>query len=466
MYRTLTIIILFLVTADFSEAQIQTVKYLSSKELAGRLPGHTGYTKAANFIANEFAKLKLKPGGNNCYFQNFKIEYNEILAPEHFSVICKNKKINYQLGTDYVYRGFTGAGKFITNVVFCGYGLSEPDSAYDDYTGIDVKNKIALVFKYNPKWKNFPNGYPREKAITAAKHGAVGILFVSFPNDPVPQKLIGSVLHGSGEQMTDFPQIHIELHVVDKLFESSGFTLKQLQSVIDSTRKPFSVPLENKVDLEVHTKYEKEKEVPNVVGILEGGDSVLKNEYIILGAHLDHVGNQAGKIFFPGANDNASGSAAVLEAARKFVSLKEKPKRSVIFVLFASEEQGLNGSSYFADHMSSVKAMINLDCIGYGDSIQVNGGKSFPDLWKIVKEIDMKNDKLLVSRTGNGVGADAEPFFKKGIPTLYFVTTNSYQHLHLLSDTWETINQKLLEAVTRLSFLTAIEMCNKQNLKK
>ena len=183
-----------------------------------------------------------------------------------------------------------------------------------------------------------------------------------------------------------------------------------------------------------------------------------------MGAHLDHVGSQAGKIFFPGANDNASGSAALLQIARAFSSLKEKPKRSIIFVFFASEEQGLNGSKFFADNMpfskEKVKAMINMDCVGYGDSIQVGGGESAPSFWNIAKQIDTDNDRLLVTRTWKGGGADAEPFFSKGIKTLYFVTTNSYKHLHMLTDTPETLNQNLFEAITRLAYLTAMNIAN------
>jgi len=320
-----------------------------------------------------------------------------------------------------------------------------------------------MVFRYNPKWningKSFNNGNPREKAIIAAKHGALGILFVSFPNDPDPQKPIGSVINGKGEQMPDFPEIHIGLNIASDLFDGNSHTLKELQTLIDSTKKPFSISLSNKVDLEVHTNYYKEREVVNVVGILEGSDPVLKDSFLVLGAHLDHVGSQAGKIYFPGANDNASGDAALLGIAKAFSQSNEKPKCSIAFVFFAAEEQGLNGSKYFVSHLPppvhNVQYMFNFDCVGFGDSIQVNGGKSFPGLWNIVKEIDNKNDKLLVTETGEGGGADADPFFQKGIKTLYFVSTNSYKHLHQITDTPETINKDLLAAITKLGYKTA-----------
>ena len=441
----------------------KTVQFLASKELAGRVAGSDGYTKAAAFIAGELSKLNLIPAGENKYFQKLNIEYNEILAPEHFSVIKNGINIPYQLGADYAYRGFTGAGKLTAHVVFCGYGIDQPELGYNDYANVDVKNKVVMVFRYNPKWslngKPFINGNPREKAIVAAKHGAVGILFVSFPNDPDPQKPIGSVINGKGEQMLNFPEIHIGLNIVSDLFDGSGHTLKELQILIDSTQKPFPLPLNNKVDLEVHTKYQKEREVVNVIGILEGSDPVLKDSFLVLGAHLDHVGSQAGKIYFPGANDNASGDAALLGIARAFFDYNVKPKCSVAFVFFAGEEQGLNGSKYFISHLpppiQNVQYMFNFDCVGFGDSMQVNGGKSFPDLWNIVKQIDSQNDKLLTDQTGEGGGADADPFFQKGIKTLYFVSTNSYKHLHQITDTPGTINRDLLAAITKLGYKTA-----------
>lgn len=446
---------------------LKTVEYLASTELAGRLPGHEGFQKAADFIKHEFINLHLKPGGDgNDYFQKLNVEYNNIISEEPFTIIKDGKKLQFELGKDYSYRGFTGSGSLTAGVVFCGYGLSQPEIGYDDYAGIDVKDKIALVFKYNPSWKIddkvFTKGNPREKAITAAQHGAIGILFVSFPNDEKPQVPIGSVINGEGEQMLNFPELHIDLPLADILFEESGYTLKELQTKIDQSKKTFSVPLKHQVEINVTTNYEKEKEVVNVVGILEGTDPQLKNEYLIIGAHLDHVGQQAGKIYYPGANDNASGSAAVLQIARTFAQSGIKPKRSIAFLLFASEEQGLHGSKFYAEHLpcniENVAAMINMDCVGHGDSIQVGGGESAAILWNLAKELDSESDKLMITKTWKGGGADAEHFFQKGIPTIYFVTKNSYTHLHMLSDKPETLNKNLFEKITRLAFLTAYKV--------
>ncbi len=444
------------------ESLIKTVSVLSSKEFGGRLPGSEGYDKAAKFAANKFLDLKLRPFGDAAYFQFLNVEFNRIDTPVVFQSIIDSTVINYVLGKDFVLRGFSGANSLTLPVAFCGYGISRPDLGYDDYQNVNVKNKIVIVFKQNPKWKiedkNWGKEYPREKSLVAKQKGAKGILFVSLPNDEKPQPLIGSVMHGEGEQPVDFPQLHISIKAANDLLSKVGLTISDCQTKIDEKKNPFSFLTQTKAKVVTTTHYQKEAKTMNVVALLEGSDPQLKNEYIVIGAHLDHVGSQAG-LLFPGANDNASGSAGVLEIAKAFVSDKVKSKRSLIFVLFASEEQGLFGSKHFVENLKVPKekivAMFNLDCIGYGDSIQVGNGKSAPQLWQIAKEIDEKNFKLMVNDTWSGGGADATPFHEKGIPSLYFVSKYSYDHLHLPTDTVETLNPDLFEAIVKLAYLTA-----------
>lgn len=453
-----------------SKNLMKTVTYLASKELDGRLSGGAGYDKAAAYMAEEFSKLKLKPFGDSLCFQNLNVEYNEIVTPLRFGIVENGlMKKEFELGKDFVCRELTGSGHITAPAVFCGYGLSLPELGYDDYAGIDVRSKIVIVFKSNPGWRmndsmNWGSGYPRFKAKTAKEHGAVGMLIVSSPNDPKPQKTIISVLEGGGEQDENFPQLHIDIPVADGILEGSGFTVKDLQTRIDSSREPFGVQTASELEIEVHAKYSKEKPTSNLVWLMNGSDPGLRDEYVVVGAHLDHVGGQAGAIYAPGANDNASGSAAVLEIARAFTKSKRKPARSVIFVLFASEELGLVGSKYFIDHPpvtpEKITAMINLDCIGYGDSIQVGNGKSSPVLWNIARRQDSLQTKMMVGSTWGGGGADAGPFHDKGIPAAYFVSTRSYDHLHYMSDTPETLNKTLFEKITRLAYLTARQVAD------
>jgi hypothetical protein len=443
-------------------SMINTVSYLASPELEGRMAASPGYFLAAEYSANWFKKYGIAPANNGSYFQTFNVEYNEIKEPILLKLIDGSTTKEYKLGRDFVFRGFTGGGNITGEVAFCGYGISQPEIGYDDYEGIDVKDKIVIVFKYHPRWSleagKFINGNPREKAAIAFKHGAKAVFFVSFPNDKEPQKPIGSVISGSGEQNINFPEVHIDLPVANDFFEGSGFTLKELQTKIDSSKKPFSVNLKKTANVIVTTNYYKEKETVNIVGFIPGSDDNLKNEYVILGAHLDHVGKQGDTLYFPGANDNASGSAAVLEIAKAFSLSKIKPKRTVVFILFSSEESGLQGAEHYVNNplfpLENTVAMLNMDCIGYGDSIQLGNGKSSPVLWDIAKNLDKQNDNLTVNQTWSGGGADATPFHQKGIPTLYFVTTNSYDHLHYMTDKPETLNKPLYNKITNLAYLT------------
>ncbi len=444
------------------DSLLKTVSILSSKEFDGRLPGSEGYNLAANYAADKFFQMNLKPFGDAGYFQFLSVEYNRIDTPAVFEAIMDSKTISYELGRDYVFRGFSGANNFTLPVAFCGYGISNPNLGYDDYQNINVKNKIVMVFKQNPKWKikdkDLGTGYPLEKSLVAKQKGAKGILFVSLPNDDKPQPLIGSVLDGEGEKLTDFPQLHISLNAANDLLSKVGFTIHECQTKIDEKKKPFSFLTRIKAKIVATTSYEKNAKTMNVVGLLEGSDPKLKNEYLVIGAHLDHVGSQAG-LLFPGANDNASGSAAVIEIAKAFASDDVKPKRSIIFVLFASEEQGLFGSKHFVKNLKipkeKIAAMLNLDCIGYGDSIQVGNGKSSPKLWKIAKDFDQKYFNLMIEDTWSGGGADATAFHEQAIPSLYFVSKYSYDHLHLPTDTVETLNPNLFEKIVKLAFLTA-----------
>jgi len=446
---------------------IKNVKILTSPDFDGRLPGSEGYNKAAQFAADKLYELGLKFAGDDLYFQYLNVEYNKIESPAVFKSIVDGDTVNGEIGKDFVLRGFTGSNSFTLPVVFCGYGISRPDLHYDDYEGINVKNKIVIVFKQNPKWKNddkdWGTNYPREKSLVAKKHGAKGILFISLPNDAKPQPLIGSVMHGEGEQPIDFPQLHISLDAANTLLSKTGFSISDCQTKIDEKKKPLSMNLTTKAQIEVSAIYEQNARTMNVIAMIEGSDLKLKDEYVIVGAHLDHVGSQA-DLLFPGANDNASGSAAVLEIAKAFTNGGLQPKRSIVFVLFASEEQGLNGAKHFVESWKKgydkVAAMINMDCIGYGDSIQVGNGLSAPNLWEVANQIDETSFNSMVDRTWKGGGADATPFHEKGIPCLYFVTTNSYDHLHLPSDKVETLNPVLYEKVVKLAHLTVMEIAN------
>jgi aminopeptidase YwaD len=254
----------------------------------------------------------------------------------------------------------------------------------------------------------------------------------------------------------------VDLSVARTLLESAGLDLAALKARIDSTRAPASRELPAKVSLEVRARYHAKQPSVNVVGVVEGSDPALRHQYVVVGAHLDHVGSQAGEIYFPGANDNASGSATVVALARAFgtsTPAPGRPRRSVILALWSSEEAGLLGAGRFMARppvpAESIAAYVNVDCVGHGDSIEVGGGKTYPRLWGKVRDLDRGAARLTVEETWNGGGADALPFESHKIPNLYFASKFSYTHLHLPTDLPETLNPPLLEAVARLAFRTA-----------
>lgn len=442
---------------------IETVTYLSSDELKGRLSGSQEYKTAADYMAKQFLQAGLKPAVRGSFYQYFFTEYNEI-SDSKFGIYKDNNISYYIHGTDFSCRGFTGSGKYSAPVVFCGYGISE--SYYDDYKDVDVSGKIVLIFKQNADWntdsKEKYNSL-RAKSEIAYGKGALATLFVPRPNDKNPQKPIGSVMDGEGQHLANHPMLQIDIKVADDILENSGYTLSQLQKKIDETQLPNSVETGRTAFIEVNAKYDPARNTMNVAGILEGSDPVLKNKYIIIGAHLDHVGSQ-GKIIYNGANDNASGSAAVLQIARAFSEVEIKPKRSILFLLFSNEETGLNGAYHYVNNpivpLKNTNAMLNLDCVSNGDSIMVGNGLSAPELWNIANEMDSLYIDMMVKNTWKGGGADATPFFEKGVQCLYFVTTNGYEHLHLPTDDVETLKPELYEKITRLAYLTAYRLAN------
>ncbi|MBN1632683.1 MAG: M20/M25/M40 family metallo-hydrolase [Ignavibacteria bacterium] len=445
------------------EELMKSVSYLASDELRGRLSGSQQYFNAADYTAKQFLKAGLIPANNGSFFQYFFTEYNEI-SDAKFGIVKENKIFYYKHGTDFSCRGFSGSGIYTSPVVFCGYGISE--SCYDDYKDVEVNGKIVLIFKQNADWNtDTKEKYSslRVKSEIAYNKGALATLFVPRPNDKNPQKPIGSVMDGEGQYISNHPMLQIDIKVADEILENTGYTLSQLQSKIDESRLPNSLNTKANAYLEVNAKYDPARNTMNVAAILEGNDPILKNEYVIIGAHLDHVGSQ-GNVIYNGANDNASGSAAVLQIARAFSELEIKPKRSILFLLFSNEESGLHGAYHYVNNplvpLENTIAMLNLDCVSNGDSIMVGNGLSAPELWNIANEMDSLYIKMMVKNTWKGGGADATPFFEKGIQCLYFVTTNGYEHLHLPTDDTETLKPELFEKITLLAYLTAYRIAN------
>jgi hypothetical protein len=447
---------------------LRTVGILASPDMEGRLPGTEGYDRAARYVADRFAAAGLEPGGDDGYFQRLTVESNRIERCDLSVENASERSRGYRLGEDYACRVLTGSASLAAPVVFAGWGFSLPERGYDDYSGTDVRGKIVLVFKGAPSWKIDGADWagadlPRATARAAADHGALGLFLVSAPKPAPAQKPIGSLLDGRGERDDRFPVLHVGIAVAEDLLAGTGRTLEDLESEIETAKRPDSLPLRATARLDVRAEYRSEAPAMNVVGALRGERTGAAEEFVVVGAHLDHVGSQAGRVLYPGANDNASGSAAVAALAE---ALARGPRleRTVVFVLFSSEEHSLDGARKYAASppfpLDRTVAMVNLDCVGFGDAVQAGGGKDAPALWKLARENARALGVAMTDETWGGGGADATPFREAGIPTLYFAATHAYDHLHLPSDRPETLSGALLESETRVAYRTLLELAS------
>lgn len=451
-----------------SKDLMNTVKFLSSERFKGRLPGSVEYEQASRYVATRFKNAGLNPLLGNTMLQEFDEEVNYILDARVFLLDQNNRPTQpMYLGDDFVCRGFTGSGEVRGETVFAGFGIKTDE--YNDYRSIDVRNKIVIVFKSTPPWQASSGSWgdvsPRGKARIAKELGAKAIIFIGEPHMTPNTMVYGSIACGPKPHLADFPMIHAGSRFTDSLFSKLPYKPADYYEMIKRDKAPHSVETDKSVYINVRAVYQEAKKTFNVVGYIEGSDPKLKHEYIILGAHLDHVGYQGDKLYFPGANDNASGVAGLIAIAEAINKSTTKPLRSVVFVAFSSEESGLKGSKYFVANMpfnaDKVVAMLNFDCIGQGDSIAIGGRLSYPRLWKKAKKIDKRNTKLLSPKTFGGGGADAQPFYEAGIPTLYFNTSGGYKYLHQATDKPETLNPEVFEKVVHLGYLTTMELANK-----
>ncbi|WP_223815911.1 M28 family metallopeptidase [Adhaeribacter rhizoryzae] len=346
--------------------------FLSDDLLAGRRPGKPGFGIAASYMATQFASLGLQPGGDkNTYLQAVPLRSGVVTeAQSAFKVTRNGQEQILTFATDFVLQPNMGLpqSQVSAPVVFVGYGVSAPELNYDDYANQDVRGKIVMFISGAPaKFPNNEKAYfssAATKNSIAAQKGAVGVITViaAGENNATWNAYAKRVRAGStwwagpnGTPNTYLPALKglaaVAQGVGDSFFTGSGTNLLQAAAALRDG-KPASRTLPVTVSLTTTTKY---SNIPsyNVVGILPGSDPVLKNEYVVYAAHLDHLGLSApvnGDSINNGAHDNASGSAFLIETARAFKSLSKAPKRSVIFLSCTGEELGLQGSDYFASN--------------------------------------------------------------------------------------------------------------------
>lgn len=434
------------------------IKYLASDELAGRFPGTDGDRLTTDYIISEFEDYDVAPAGENGYLQPFDY-ISEIKLGTDNSLSIGNGELISGAGENFtpVYLSSNGAAQ--GNIVFVGYGINAPELNYNDYAGVDLKGKIALMLMFSPGYNN-PHDNPfskyerlRIKCAAAKEQGAAGIIVIKGPESG-DDELIRLRMAGPGENV-EIPVVNVKRNFTDYIFTSAkGKSLSEIQKSIDSLRTPQSFEFGGGM-AQLKTDLVKIKALTNnVIGMIEGNDKVLKNEYIVIGAHMDHLGDglKYGSLhdspvaeIHNGADDNASGVAGVLELAQYFSANKKNLKRSIIFMTFSGEEAGLIGSSFFtrSDLMKkyNIVSMINLDMIGrLTDNKLTIGGTGTSSIWQGLLDSLNKSFNFSAAYNKDGYGpSDHASFYGKDIPVLFFFT-GLHKDYHRPSDDWQLIN--------------------------
>ncbi|MEO8514548.1 MAG: M20/M25/M40 family metallo-hydrolase [Ignavibacteria bacterium] len=434
------------------------IKYLSSDELAGRFPGTEGDRLAEDYIINELETYKIKPAGVDGYKQPFDYISEIKLGPGN-SLSIGNGELIKGVGDEFTPVYLSSNGTASGNIVFVGYGINAPELNYNDYSGIDLKGKIALMMMYSPGY-NTPHDNPfskyerlRIKCAAAKEQGAAGIIVVKGPESG-EEELVKLRMSGPGENL-EIPVVDVKRSYVEYIFTNQKKqTLSEIQKSIDSLRVPQSFEFGGGM-AELKTDLERVKaNTNNIIGMIEGKDPVLKNEYIVIGAHMDHLGDglKYGSLYeghdaqiHNGADDNASGVAGVLELAQYYASNKKDLKRSLIFMCFSGEEAGLIGSAYFtkSDLMKkyNVVSMINLDMVGrLTDNKLSIGGTGTSSIWQGLLDSLNKTYNFTSAYSKDGYGpSDHASFYAKDIPVLFFFT-GLHKDYHKPTDDWQFIN--------------------------
>jgi hypothetical protein len=440
------------------------VKTLASPEHAGRLTGHAGYTAAAQWAAKKLASWGLKPvSGKDGYLQPYPSPYTVIDKAEMTVLLADGspdpakgqayKEMKLVPEKDFLPLLYSDSADRTAETVFAGWGISAPEIGYDDYSGLDVKGKFVLCFRgtpdRDPKYEHYDEHRTRMK--TARDKGALGIVYIY---DEIASNPNGDWLEG-------FTPAEISPKVMDAILKEVNSTSAELKKTLQTWRRPVSFPLKARIRLAVESRHFPQAVGYNVVGYIEGSDPKLRRECVVIGGHFDHTGAHMGLIF-PGADDNASGSATVMEAGKALAALGRRPKRSVVIALFGGEELGLQGSTWFVDHVpgpfDKVVGMLNFDMTGEGDGISGGVSPDPPEFQKAIEEAD-KSVKVLRGLgiiRGVGVrGSDHAPFFLKGIPTAGFGSNGPHLAYHQTGDTIYRINPDIMADAAKLAFLAA-----------
>lgn len=441
------------------DALIAHIRILTSDEFAGRRSGEPGNVEAARYIAREFARAKLQPVGTRRqldpsakpdgtgYFQPFT--FVSALAPgkgNSLTVSIGGRARRYRLHADYEPAALSANGQATGEMVFVGYGIRSENPPRDDYAGVDVKGKIVLLLDGAPvsdpanplkaAWNL------RRKVATARELGATAVMAVSTA-DARPARF-GGAAQGA------IPVLSVRRSVARAWLRAAGRAPSDIQKALASGAPPFATGITAAIrtDLKpVNTLS------ANIVGLLPGSDPNLKKEVVVIGGHMDHLGlggpgslaTDPRPTIHPGADDNASGASGVIGLAHYFAEASTRPKRSLLFICFSGEEEGLLGSAAYVRApilpLESAAAMVNMDMIGrmQDNKLIVMGTGSSPEWNRLLDDLNQQASFQLTKSPGAFGGSDHQSFYVKHIPVL-FLFTGMHPDYHRPSDTADKID--------------------------
>ena len=461
---------------------LEHIKYLSSDKLEGRSPGSSGSKKAIKYISKHWEAQGVVPAGTKKYEQPFTFINNVSLGSRNILRI-RNSKSRYKVKEDFIPIGWSGNGSVDEKVIFVGYGFDIDDSlSWNDYINVNVKDKWVLILLDGPDGKSphSPYGYHKKlynKVITARDHGVGGILFLERKEQ---EDKLQPLIYRQSAATAGLPIIQITHEVANEILKNNEKKISDLLLNIDKKLSSISFEIECKISASVNLKFEKET-ATNIVGFIEGSDPILKNEYIVIGAHYDHLGyggNRSGSLnpdslqIHNGADDNASGTAGVLELSHKLMMNKSSLGRSIITICFDAEEKGLLGSRFYTQNptknLDQTAIMINMDMIGRLNekAVTIGGVGSAKNLSDIVDNVQNKHTlKIEKNMSGMDFGrSDHASFYKENVPALFFFT-GAHQDYHKPTDDWDKIDYQGEKDILMFLYDLIIQLSNiKQKL--
>ena len=483
LFLLLLLIVMFSCsTVNFGETKkhLNHVKYLASDDLEGRKPGTEGGKKAAEYIKNTFVNngLELYEGSG---FQYFDVTTNAYLGSKN-TLSYNGKKFN--VDNDFIPLSFGKNTSLDTSIFIAGYGFDFRNDSleWNDYRNENCKGKWVMILRGSPDDNNphgqfYEHSSLRKKSIVAKDNEAAGVIFISSSNFDQEDKLI-KLSYDQSQNDIGIPIIHIRRNIANQILKNQNTSVDELEVKAKSQKNKFvHFSTTEKLYVTTDIGFEK-KETQNVIAFLPGKNEKLKEEYIIIGAHYDHIGyggDGSGSrrpyinAVHNGADDNASGVSVILELSEMLSKISNQ--RTICFVAFGAEEMGLIGSKYFVNSNylpnEKIQIMINLDMIGRLNdkkTLSIGGTKTAENLEKIIKE-SVQKSSLNATYSGDGYGpSDHSSFYIKNIPVMY-AFTGGHNDYHTPNDDFDKINYKGLEKIENLLFSTVTNFDKIDKLK-